>query len=91
LSFWATHKGCSIIVSKFGVDPIFAVEDLRLYDFASLAGKCLITPFSCFWGFESLKMVGRHQNPQKAHSWMKMRHLSKVLYSQRSWPASLAI
>jgi len=54
----------SITLSKFGVDPIFADRDiaiLQFYDYASLAGKW------GFWGFEPLKIAGRHPNPQKAH------------------------
>ena len=50
------------------------LEILRFYDIASLAGKCLTTP--PFLGFEPLKIVGRHHNPQKAHPWVRTRHLS---------------
>ena len=55
------------------------LEILRFYDFASLAGKCLPRPLlGFFWGggFEPLKIVGRHHNPQKAHSWVRTRYLS---------------
>jgi len=49
-------------------------EILRFYNFASLTGKCLTTP--PFWGFEPLNIMDRHPNPQKAHPWVKTRHLS---------------
>ena len=53
------------------------LEILRFYDFASLAGKCLTTPpfLGFLGGFEPLKIVGRHHNPQKAHPWVRTRHL----------------
>ena len=46
----------SITLSKFGVNSIFAVGDIAiLYDFASLAWKCITTPpFWVFWGFKVL-------------------------------------
>ena len=58
---------------------ILCRSDLEImrYDFASVAGKCLTTPhFRGFWGFEPLKIVGRHPNPEKAHPCVTMRHLS---------------
>jgi len=46
-------------------------------DFGSVAGEYLTTLlFGFFWGFESLKIVGCHQHPQKAHPWVKTRHWS---------------
>ena len=53
----------------------------RYYDFialpCSLAWKCLTTPpFGGFLGYEPLKIVGRHPNPEKAHVWVMTRHLS---------------
>ena len=39
---------------------------LRFYDFASLAGKCLITP--PFWEFQSLKIVRCHQHPNRCRT-----------------------
>jgi len=39
--------------------------------------KCLTTPpFWVFWGFEPIKIVGRYQNSEKAHPWVRTRHLS---------------
>jgi len=32
--------------------------------------------FGFFWGFEPLEIEGRHPNPQTAHTWVTMRHLS---------------
>ena len=74
---------CSVVLWEFDVDPIFAVGDIVMiirqffYDFGSVAGKYLTTLlFGFFWGFESLKIVGCHQHPQKAHPWVKTRHWS---------------
>jgi len=48
-----------------------------LYNFASLAGKCLTTPpFWDFGGFEPIKIVGPHPNPQKAYPWVSTHRLS---------------
>jgi len=33
-------------------------------------------PFFVFFGFEPIKIVSRHPDPQKAHPWEMTRHLS---------------
>ena len=62
----------SIILSKFGIDLVFPAGDITiLYNFPSLAGKCLITPPFGFLGvLKPLNIVGRHPNPQKALPWV---------------------
>jgi len=80
LPFWTTHVvnyavrlPSQNLVSIWSSSP----EILRFYNFASSAGKCLTTPpFWGFWGFEPLKITGRHPNPQKAHPWVTTRHTS---------------
>ena len=69
----------SITVSKFGIDPIFPAGDIRFYNFATLAGKCLTTPpFWVFWGFEPLNIVVGHSNPQKAHPWVTKKSITRT-------------
>jgi len=65
-------------LSKFGVDPIFAVGYIAIF---MILPVWLEMPnhapfFVGSWGFEPLKIVGRHQNPQKAHPWVSTCHLS---------------
>ena len=68
----------SISLWKIGVDPIFAVGDIAILWYCQFGWKVPNhAPFSgVFGGFEPLKIVGRHHNPQKAHPWVRTRHLS---------------
>ena len=67
----------SISLWKIGVDPIFAVGDIAILWYCQFGWKVPNhAPFSgVFGGFEPLKIVGRHHNPQKAHPWVRTRHL----------------
>ena len=70
---YAVQLPCQNLVSIRSSPP----EILWFYNLASLVWKCLTTPlFGGFWGFEPLKIVGHHPNPQKAHPWVTTRHLS---------------
>jgi len=67
----------SISLWKFGVDPIFPVGDIAILWFYQFGWKVPNhAPFWVFWGFEPLKIVGCHYNPQKAHPGARTRRLS---------------
>jgi len=62
----------STTLSKFGIDPIFAVEYIEILWLCQFGWKM---PFGSFWTFEPLKIAGRHKNRQKAHPRVTTRHL----------------
>jgi len=80
LQFWTTHEvnyAVRLVCENLVSIRSSPSEILWFYDFASLAEKCLTTPpFWVYWGFESLNIVDCHHNPQKAHPWVRTRHLS---------------
>jgi len=67
----------SISLSKFGVDPIFAVRDITILRFCQFGWK--MPNHARFWGFWeawTLKIAVRHPYHQKTSYWVSTRHLS---------------